>query len=339
MANRIRMWKGMVSKVEFYLAPMEGITGYIYRGVLHEYYGEGIEKYVTPFLTPHTKCSFNAKEKNDIVPEHNQGRNTVVQVLTNSSQDFLRIAKDLQDFGYHEININLGCPSGTVTSKGRGAGFLREPKQLDSFLEEIFEKAEGKVKVSVKTRIGIEDVEEFYELLEVYNKYPLEELIIHPRVLKEYYNGIPHRDMFRYAMKHSKNSLVYNGDIFSVDDYIGLMAEMKEVSEGADKLHAVMLGRGVLKNPALISQLWQYEQTGQYDAQIDMARVKAFHDALVANYMTTMSGEVNVLYKMKEIWAYMIQLFPNSEKVAKKIRKASRLAEYEAAVNALFHML
>ena len=179
--------------MKFYLAPLEGITGYIYRNALHDFYGTGIDKYFMPFLAPHTKRSFNAKEKNDILPEHNKDLYAVPQILTNNASDFLRIEKDLRALGYEEININLGCPSGTVVSKGRGAGFLAKKDELDAFLEEIFEKTEGKI--SLKTRIGVEEPEEFYELLEIYNQYPLEELIIHPRVQKELYQGKPHREM------------------------------------------------------------------------------------------------------------------------------------------------
>ena len=157
--------------MKFYLAPLEGITGYIYRNAQHDFFGAGIDKYFMPFLAPHTKRSFNAKEKNDILPEHNAGMYAVPQILTNSAADFLRIEKDLGAFGYRELNINLGCPSGTVVSKGRGAGFLASPEKLDQFLEEIFSKTEAKI--SLKTRIGMEEPEEFFRLLEIYNKYPL----------------------------------------------------------------------------------------------------------------------------------------------------------------------
>lgn len=313
--------------MNFYLAPLEGITGYIYRSALHDFYGKGIDKYFTPFLTPHTKCSFNAKEFNDIAPEHNQGRNTVPQVLTNSAEDFLRIEKDLQALGYDEININLGCPSGTVASKGRGAGFLSEPQKLDRFLEEIF--AGTKVKISLKTRIGIDDPEDFYELLDIYNKYPLEELIIHPRVLREYYKGTPHWEIFDYAVKNSKNPLCYNGDIFSLEDYRRFAETFLKQGE-SEQIRAVMLGRGVLQNPALIAQLTQYEPPG-----FNKEKFKAFHDRLRNDYREQLSGDMNVLYKMKELWFYMILQFPDHEKVMKKIKKARKLAEYDAAVREL----
>ncbi|MCI7790987.1 MAG: tRNA-dihydrouridine synthase family protein [Lachnospiraceae bacterium] len=315
--------------MKFYLAPLEGITGYLYRNAIHDFYGKGVEKYFTPFLTPHTKCSFNAKELNDITPEHNQGMYVVPQVLTNSSEDFFRIVKDLQELGYEEININLGCPSGTVASKGRGAGFLAEPDKLDHFLEDIF--AGTNANISLKTRIGIHDPEEFYELLEIYNKYPLKELIIHPRILKEYYKGKPHWDIFSYAVKNSKNPLCYNGDIFTIDDYQCFEEEILKWDDKSN-IPAMMLGRGVLQNPALIEQLVQYERSGENNTYFDKERFKVFHDRLRNDYMTQMSGDMNVLYKMKELWFYMIMLFPEQEKVLKKIKKARKLAEYDAAI-------
>lgn len=319
--------------MKFYLAPLEGITGYIYRNALHEYYGQGVEKYFTPFLTPHVKCSFNAKELKDITPEHNEGMYTVPQVLTNSAEDFLRIEKDLMAFGYEEININLGCPSGTVASKGRGAGFLAETKKLDCFLEDIF--AGTNAKISLKTRIGIDDPEEFYELLEIYNKYPLEELIIHPRVLKEYYKGIPHWEIFDYAVKNSKNPLCYNGDIFSVEDFECFQQEVLQKNDN-HHVHAIMLGRGILQNPALIEQLVRFEQNREKEFDFDKNHFKLFHDRLKKDYMTEMSGDMNVLFKMKELWFYMINLFLEQEKVLKKIRKAKKLVEYDAALKELF---
>lgn len=315
--------------MKFYLAPLEGITGYLYRNAIHDFYGKGVDKYFTPFLTPHTRCSFNAKELNDIIPEHNQGMYVVPQVLTNSSEDFLRIEKDLKELGYEEININLGCPSGTVASKGRGAGFLAEPDKLDRFLEDIF--AGTNASISLKTRIGIHNPEDFYELLEIYNKYPLKELIIHPRILKEYYKGKPHWDIFSYAVKNSKNPLCYNGDIFTVEDYQSFEEEILK-KDDSGKVQAMMLGRGVLQNPALIEQLMQYVKSGENKPYFDKDRFKAFHDRLRSDYITQMSGDMNVLYKMKELWFYMITLFPDQDKVLKKIKKARKLAEYDAAI-------
>lgn len=325
--------------MKFYLAPLEGITGYIYRNALHDFYGKGIDKYFMPFLAPHTKRSFSAKEKNDILPEHNKALYAVPQILTNNASDFLRIEKDLRALGYEEININLGCPSGTVVSKGRGAGFLAKKDELDAFLEEIFEKAEGKI--SLKTRIGMEKPEEFYELLEIYNKYPLEELIIHPRVQKELYQGKPHMEIFHYARKYSKNPLCYNGDIYTKEDYVNRIKEWESEDDKEESLmdvSAIMLGRGVLKTPWLIKELAGDAFSEEKEAVTDKQKLLAFHDRLLTDYKSVMSGDKNVLFKMKELWMYLQYQFEDREKTAKKIKKANNLMEYQAAVREIFSL-
>ena len=159
---------------KFYFAPLEGISGYVYRKAYEHYFG-GIDKYFIPFIKPNQKGKLSSREKNDILPMHNQGMCAVPQILTNSAEDFIKTAERLQEYGYEEVNLNLGCPSKTVVSKGRGSGFLAEPDRLNAFLEEIFN--ETPIRISVKTRIGKESPEEWIRLLEIYNQYPMEEFI------------------------------------------------------------------------------------------------------------------------------------------------------------------
>ena len=230
-----------------------------------------------------------------------------------------------------ETVIDAYCGIGTIgiaASAGAKEGIGVELNK------EAVRDAGTNAKISLKTRIGIDDPEDFYELLDIYNKYPLEELIIHPRVLKEYYKGKPHWEIFDYAVKNSKNALCYNGDIFSVADYEHLQQEVFQKKDGYH-VHAIMLGRGILQNPALIEQLAQYEHKGEKKFDFDKNQFKLFHDRLRNDYMTQMSGDMNVLFKMKELWFYMIMLFPGQEKVLKKIKKAKKLAEYDAAIKEL----
>lgn len=306
--------------MKFYLAPMEGITGYIYRNAYHKYF-HNVDKYFTPFITPHTKRYLNAREKNDILPEHNEGMKVIPQVLTNQAEDFLEIARTLQEYGYDEINLNLGCPSGTVVSRKRGAGFLAYPKELELFLDEIFAKSD--MKISIKTRIGKEESWEWEDLLSIYNKYPLEELIVHPRLQVDFYKGKPDWQAYELAEAESKNPLCYNGNIFTVQDYEELLAAFP-------KTEAVMVGRGAIANPQLISVM-QGET-----AKTDKARIKAFHDEVCAGYAQSFSGDRNVLFKMKELWFYMGQIFEDSEAHLKKIKKCQSLSQYQLVVDSLF---
>lgn len=309
--------------MKIYLAPLEGITGYVYRQAYHECY-EDADKYFTPFLAPHTKRSFNAREKNDLMPEHNRGMYTVPQVLSKSGEDVAAIAEELKAFGYGEININAGCPSGTVVSKGRGAGLLDDERALLHFLDEMFEKTDAKI--SIKTRLGMEHADEFEGILKIYNRFPLEELILHPRVREDYYKNKPDWNMVDYALEHSSNPLVYNGDIFTVEDY-------EKFVERFPSVEAIMLGRGVIRDPALIEKIRKVQNENDID---ERKRLQTFHDKLVAGYQEEMSGEKNVLFKMKELWFYLGMQFDGIDKPLKKIKKANSLMEYQAAVMEIF---
>lgn len=304
--------------MQFYLAPMEGLTGYIYRNAYEKNYG-GIDKYFTPFLS---NKKMSSRELNDILPEHNVGIQVVPQILTNRAEDFLDIAKELQVYGYQTVNLNLGCPSGTVVAKNRGAGFLALPEELDHFLEEIFEKCP--IHISIKTRIGKENPKEWETLLAIYEKYPLEELIIHPRVQREFYKGSVHMEAFALATEQSRHELCYNGDICTVEDY-------RKMTEHFLSMERVMIGRGVLKNPGLVGQI----RMGA-EKKLSKERLLAFHNDILNGYLAVMSGDKNTLFKMKELWVYLAEQFVEPERYIKKIRKSERVREYETIVNALF---
>ena len=279
-----------------------------------------MDKYFTPFIVPHKEKKFSTREKKELTPENNQGLFVVPQMLTNNAEDFLKTAKDIMAFGYKEINLNLGCPSGTVVSKKKGSGFLAYPEELDRFLYEIFEKAD--FDISVKTRIGKESPDEFYELLEIYNKYPMKELIIHPRVQKDMYKNVPNWDMYELAYRESKNPLCYNGDIFTA-------ANAEAFKERFPETDTVMLGRGIIANPGLVNQI------EQEDAEL-RNKLHGFHDMVYDEYQKISSGDRNVLFKMKELWFYMGNQFVGSEKLMKKIKKSEKLRDYEGAVQAIF---
>lgn len=308
--------------MKYYLAPMEGITTYIYRNAYHQCFMPA-DKYFTPFLVPHTKKGFSIKELKEILPEHNEGMYLVPQILSNDAGGFLSTVKKLQRFGYREINLNLGCPSKTVVSKYRGSGFLAKPEELDGFLDRIY--SEAKTEISIKTRIGKDSPEEFERLLQIYNKYPVKELIIHPRVQQDFYKNIPRLSVFTEAVRESKNPLCYNGDIFRVQDYA-------QIVEKYPKLSAVMLGRGIIKNPGLLGEI-------KGEEPVDAGRLRAFHDKILEGYRALDFGEKNVLFKMKEIWCYMGSLFSEGEKELKRIKKTERMKDYEAAADQLFASL
>lgn len=305
--------------MKYYLAPMEGITGFIYRNAYKKYF-DNIDKYFMPFIVPNKSRSLKTRELRDVLPENNKGIKVIPQILTNDSEGFIETCKKLKKLGYDEVNLNLGCPSGTVVAKGRGSGFLAKREELDKFLEEIY-KIED-MKISLKIRLGKDSPEEFYELIKIFNKYPVYELIIHPRTQKDFYGNTPNLKVFKDALKLSKAEVCYNGDIFTKND----IEKFKEEFEGVDK---VMIGRGILANPGLLKEIKDGEV-------IDKKVLKEFHDEIFNSYREVFKEDKNAIFRMKELWGYMIYIFSDNKKYAKKIKKSQKLSDYLEAVNSLF---
>lgn len=327
--------------MQIYFAPLEGITGYVFRNAYEKYYG-GIDKYFTPFISPHTKKLMDTREKRDILPENNQGLYIVPQVLTNKAEDLIDICKQLkEDYGYEEVNLNLGCPSKTVTIKGKGSGFLEYPDQMEEFFDRFFKVSD--VKLSIKTRIGYWEVEEAERLFHLYERFPFEEIIIHPRLGSEMYKGTPHYDVFENFLTRTKQSLCYNGDIKSLE-------ELRSLDEKWGNCDKFMLGRGLLARPNMldtksiitqpavkhIDEIEPTEKGNVTFTQEEWSTFLDFHDELVVGYDAYMSGDRNTLFKMKELWTWWAVQFPEKEKVLKHIKKTTSLKEYMQLVKTLY---
>lgn len=352
--NDIIMWKTIsimwitvknkeenVDKKSF-LAPMEGITGYIYRNAINKYFG-GVDYYVTPFISPTQTKILNHRELEDILPENNEGIALIPQILCNNANLFIDTANALKEYGYKEINLNLGCPSGTVVSKGKGSGFLADLDALDDFLDEIYNVVHGQMgmDISIKTRIGRDNPDEFHSLLIIFNQYPIKLLTVHPRVRTEFYKGKCHMDIFKNAVLESANPVCYNGDLNSVEDVRGIFDEFPNVNN-------YMIGRGAIRNPNCFNMIRQWFSKAEDCSKLtenknDLSKdlkntLRLFHDEIYAGYEEIFSGDRNVLFKMKELWAYMGDSFENADKPLKKIRKAQKKEMYFDAVDALFEM-
>lgn len=337
-----------------YLAPMEGITGYIYRNAHHKYFG-GVDKYFMPFIAPAKGRPLRNRELRDVLPENNQGIYVVPQLLTNSGEGFVKAAKFLKKLGYAEVNINLGCPSKTVVTKYKGSGLLYDTERLDNFLYEVF--AAGVMDVSIKTRIGRDSSSEFEDIIEIYKKYPISELIIHPRIQTDFYRNTPNMEIFAegVAAYGRTDTVCYNGDINSVVDYKKLVSDFSDIRK-------VMIGRGIIADPCLAERIKSavagrdrvddgndlnvatgldgnigFAESPSY-SPYDWDRFFTFHDELYRNYCESDVGRGNTMFKMKELWAYWSRLFydvEGAERALKKVRKTRDNGEYEAAVKML----
>lgn len=305
--------------LDYSFAPMEGVTNADFRRVHRRFFPEA-DRYFSPFLAPDGAENVKQSHLRALLPDHNAGVPLVPQILTNSAGAFLALARKLADLGYTELNLNAGCPSGTVVGKHKGAGMLGDPAGLDAFLDAVFSGAPAAV--SVKTRLGLRSVSEFPALLEVYRRYPLSELIVHARDREGMYKSTPDRAAFAAALEEAPWPVCYNGDIFSPEDERALRGTFPS-------LERVMLGRGAASDPALFRQL-------RGGAPLKREELRAFHDALLEEALQGGLPPVYALARMKELWSYWIARFPDSERLYKALNKSRDLPAYRAAVAALF---
>lgn len=301
-----------------YFAPLEGITDSIYRKLHHKYF-PGLDRYYMPFFSPTIHRQLTSREDRELPYADSVGFEAVPQIMTKVPEDFLWAAQQCLDRGYKEVNINLGCPSGTVVSKGKGAGMLRDPDALDRFLDEIFSAAP--LPVSVKTRIGISEPEELPRLLEIYNRYPICELTVHPRVRKAFYNGSVDMDAFAYCYENSNAPLCYNGNVTSKED-------IARLQEQFPKLESVMLGRALVGDPAMLSS-----KTSDIDT------LQAFTDALLEEYIREFGGARNAMFRLKENWRFILCMFDDNQKLRKKLLKTTDVQEFRSITNQILHTL
>ncbi len=298
------------------LAPMEGITTYIYRNAINRHFG-GIDTFYTPFLTA---SHIKGREMRDVNPDNNEVENLIPQILTNDAELFLTIARQLEALGYKKVNLNLGCPSGTVTAKGRGAGFLDLPDDLDEFLDEIYSKCP--IEITVKTRIGMCFLSEWEDIAAVYKKYPIKTLVIHPRVGKELYKGSAHIDIYKEMVEMlsadmPETEFIYNGDIDSV-------RKLNDIGKEIDLSAGIMIGRGLIADPSLAYQIKNGSRPEDFKE-----RFKSFHEELLTNYQTEMSYEDQVVKKMKELWSYLGKGLGVPDKSLKELLKVKNLSSYK----------
>ena len=294
--------------MQYFFAPMEGLTDSVYRRLHHKYFG-GVDSYYMPFLSPTVHRSLTPREARELPPAEAEGFRAVPQLLTKNAEDFLWMAQQCKALGYREVNLNLGCPSGTVTAKGKGSGMLRDPDALDAFLYEIF--ASAPLPISVKSRIGFTDPEEFPRLLEVFNRYPISLLILHPRVRAQFYKGAVDRDAFRYATEASRAPLCYNGDITD-------LTQARAIGDAFPGVEDVMIGRGLIADPGMLC------------GGTKKARLEGFMEALLEEYSVVFGSSRNAMFRLKENWGMLEGRFDGGEKLFKQLRKTTDLTQFRS---------
>ena len=308
--------------MNYYTAPMEGLTDRIWRQAHQRWFGApgAPARYYAPFISPPENRVLIKKKMAELDPAANPGAPVIPQLLAKDGALAAWMIGELRKMGYTEVNLNFGCPSGTVTAKGKGAGMLRNLSKLEVFLDEVFSQAEGPI--SVKTRLGVTSPEEFEAILDLYDRCPICELTIHPRVMRQLYRGEADRAAFANYLPHCRMPVCYNGDITTPTQLKALEAEFPNLS-------GIMVGRGIIADPALLRQ-------AVGGAPASKEELRGYLDELYHGYTEAFGMASCAVSRMKAHWHYLIQRFEGSEAFEKQLRKAREGWEYEVVVNQLF---
>ena len=305
-----------------YFAPLQGFTDFIYRNAFTKCF-TGVDKFFIPYISVKNNIILK-KHLREVLPENNPQMSVVVpQVLAATSHELLFMANVLADYGYTEINLNLGCPYPMVTNRSKGAGLLPWPEKIKNLLTDFFEKSNQRL--SVKMRAGLQNTEEIEHILPVLNSFPLTEVILHPRIASQLYEGNVNEPVFERASDVCCHPLIYNGNIFSLNDF-----QIKKAN--LTKTKGWMLGRGILMNPFLPEEI-----TGlSLNDEQRKTRLFEFHHLIADGYLKQMDNPGNALNKMKQFWIYFSHQFTDQRKVLKRIKKTGTVRNYYAEVENIF---
>ena len=314
------------SGFKIYFAPLQESTDNIYRSAHAKFFG-GVDKYFAPYIVRQNDGTVKTSHLRDSKPENNLEYPLVPQILAGNAADFIFLARLLQDNGYDEVNWNLGCPYPMVTNKGLGSGLLPHPDRIKAILETSLPHVN--CKISVKMRTGLQSHDEIFQIIDVLNEFPLSEIILHPRFGKQLYRGEADENVFTEVHKKLNHSLVYNGDIVSAENLNLLNLLFGDITTW-------MIGRGILKNPFLPLLL---KGGCLPDVEARAIIMRNFHNEIFLKYSNFLNGSSHILMRMEKFWSYFSFAFPDQHKTFKRIKKASNLVKYEAAVNENFQRL
>jgi tRNA-dihydrouridine synthase len=304
-------------------SPLQGFTDFRFRNAFHHFFG-GIDTFYSPYIKLNGKLVIKGSYERDILPENNTTLEVIPQIITNDAEEFLFVAKYVQQLGYKELNWNLGCPYPMVAKCGMGSGLISNTSQIEHILKRVH--TETDIIVSMKMRMGYENPTEILDVFPILEQYPIKNIAIHARIGKQLYKGGVDLDSFQKCLDTSKQKIYYNGDITSVEKF-------RMMQERVPSIDHWMIGRGLIADPFLPSMI--KNNTTEYPKN-KLEIFEAFHDTIYQEYDAYLSGPTPIRMKMLGFWEYFSESFSNPQKTFKKIKKAGNSKNYEAAVKEIF---
>ena len=308
-------------QLPIHFAPLQGYTDAIYRSAHARIFG-GIASYYTPFVRLE-HGDFRRKDVRELDADNNRGVNLTPQLIASTPEKILRIVALFIEKGYKNVDINLGCPFPTLAKRHNGAGLLPYPDEVKALLMAAIE-AHPDIRFSVKMRLGWEDANECMPLLPLLNNLPLSHITMHPRLGKQQYKGEVDLEAFQRFYAECEKPLIYNGDLLTLED-------IEIISNRFPRLGGLMIGRGLLANPALAIE---YQQGAPLSLKEKIEKIRLLHADVFSQYGNLLEGgDLQLLTKMRTFWEYLL---PDGDRKAKKvIHKTSKLSNYQAAVSNL----
>ena len=312
----------MQKTLPIHFAPLQGYTDVIYRNAHAACFG-GINAYYTPFVRLE-KGTFRHRDVRAIEPGNNQVPHLIPQLIAPTAEKAEKILSLFIEKGYKEADINMGCPFPILAKRHNGSGILPYPEEVQALLSLITKYPQ--ISFSIKMRLGWEDPEECLKLAPIINELPLRQVVMHPRLGKQQYKGEVDLKAFEAFQHVCKHPLIYNGDINHIED-------IHRIQEQFPGLAGMMIGRGLLANPALA---WEYQQNRTLEFDEMKEKIQSMHTYVYEEYIEQLKGgDLQILNKMKAFWEYLL---PNADrKLLKAIHKSTNLHKYTQAVHAFFN--
>ncbi|WP_395052030.1 tRNA-dihydrouridine synthase family protein [Flavobacterium sp.] len=305
-------------------SPLQGFTDFRFRNAQNKFFG-GIDTFYSPYIRLNGKLIVKSSYERDLLPENNSSLECIPQIITNDADEFLFVAKYVQELGYKELNWNLGCPYPMVTKCGMGSGLISNTEKIKSILDKVH--SQSNIIVSMKMRLGYDINTEILDVLPILDTFPIKNIAIHARIGKQLYKGGVHLEAFQKCIDIAKHKLYYNGDITTVKKF-------KEMQKLFPTINHWMIGRGLISDPFLPSMI--KNNTTEYPKN-KMELFSNFHDTLYEGYSQSLSGATHILLKMHHLWEYFSTTFENPHKVQKNIKKSKSIKNYEQTVKAIFN--
>lgn len=305
--------------IPIHFAPLQGHTDDVYRRLHHRLIG-GIERYYTPFIRVEAG-GIRSKDRRDIDPKNNEGVPVVPQIIFRDLKEFLHLVDEVEASGYHEIDLNMGCPFPLQAKHGRGSGLLAHPDTVEAIAHAIKERLH--LTFSVKMRLGWDDAEEWKPVIDILNETPLTHITLHPRTGTQQYKGETNDAAFAQFYEQCRHPLLYNGDLTNLE-------QLHDMEERYPRLAGLMIGRGLLARPTLARE---YAEGRQWSTGEHIRSLRTLHEALMEQYARIVKGDAQLHSKLRTFWEYTEPLI--GHKPYKRIMKSGNLRNYLKAVDEL----